>query len=109
MNSPTDFMSGLIVMGFAIAGLFFLKFWTRTRDPLFAIFAVAFWLLAMNQALIARFGVVREERSWIYLVRLAAFVLIILAVLAKNLSRAGASGTPPRGPFRPRGGWRGGR
>jgi hypothetical protein len=81
-----DFMAGLITMGFLIAGLFFLRFWTRTRDPLFAAFAAAFWLLALGQGLTTLIEVSREEHSRIYLLRLLAFSLIIGAILTKNLS-----------------------
>jgi hypothetical protein len=42
------FFSGMVTMGFLIAGLFFLRFWWRTQDKLFAVFAVAFWLFAAN-------------------------------------------------------------
>jgi hypothetical protein len=84
-----QFVWGLITMGYAIAGLFFLRFWVRTRDGLFAIFALAFWLLAANQGLVAITGGTREEQTWFYLLRLAAFVLIIFAVVVKN--RRGAS------------------
>ena len=70
------FLSGVITMGYVIAGLFFLRFWSRTRDSLFIAFACAFWLLAVNQALVALAGVPREEQSWIYLLRLGAFTLI---------------------------------
>jgi hypothetical protein len=77
-------MSGMITMGFLVAALLFLRFWTRTRDMLFAAFATAFVLLAMNQALVALIDVPREERSWIYLLRIAAFGLIIAAVVWKN-------------------------
>jgi hypothetical protein len=82
--SEFEFVSGLITMGFAISGLFFFRFWRRTGDFLFAAFALAFWLLAANQALLAFATVPLEERSWIYLLRLAAFTLIIVAVVAKN-------------------------
>jgi hypothetical protein len=79
-----DFVSGLITMGFVVAGLFFLRFWIRTRQLLFAAFAAAFWLLATNQALLALSGLPAEERSWLYLLRLAAFVIIIIAIALKN-------------------------
>lgn len=78
------FVSGAITIGYVIAGLFFLRFWTRTRDGLFGAFACAFWLLALNQALVALAGIPREEHSWIYLLRLAAFTLIIIAIVRKN-------------------------
>jgi hypothetical protein len=78
------FGSGLITMGFVIAGVFFLRFWFRTRDRLFAMFAAAFWLLALNQALVALSGLAREEQTWFYLLRVAAFALILVAIGMKN-------------------------
>lgn len=83
-----EFTSGVVAMGYFVAGLFFLRFWSRTREGLFAIFAAAFWLLALNQTLVAVAGIPREEHSWIYLLRLAAFTLIIVGVVAKNLRGA---------------------
>ena len=82
--ATSQFVSGLITMGFLIAGLLFLRSWTRTRDLLFAAFAAAFWLLAANQALVAVLDIPRDERSWIYLLRVAAFAMIIAAVVWKN-------------------------
>lgn len=79
-----EFVSGLITMGFFIAGVFFLRFWTRTGDQLFAAFSAAFCLLGINQALLVFAPFQIEERSWLYLLRLAAFILIIAAVIAKN-------------------------
>ena len=89
-GSTFGFLSGMITMGFVVAGLFFLRFWARTRDPLFIVFGVAFWLLALNQGLVVLAGVPREEQSWIYVLRLAAFTLIIVAIVWKN--------TRPRAP-----------
>lgn len=90
------YVSGTITMGYLIAGLFFLRFWRRTRDALFVAFACAFWLLALNQGLVALAGIPREEQSWIYLLRLLAFVLIIAAIVHKNLRTAGPREVPKR-------------
>jgi len=79
-----DFLSGAITMGFLIAGLFFLRFWKRSRERLFLAFALAFWLLGLTQALLVFVDVPVEERSWLYLLRLAAFSLILVSVWAKN-------------------------
>ena len=49
----------------------------------------AFWLLACAQALVALSGIPREEQSWIFLIRLAAFVLLIVAIVRKNVGGAG--------------------
>ena len=83
--SGLKFVSGAIAAGLLIVGLFFLRFWSRTRDRLFLAFAAAFWLLAVNQALVALADIPREEQSWIYLIRLAAFILIIVAIVQKNV------------------------
>jgi hypothetical protein len=82
-----NFISGMIAMGYFLAGLFFLKFWARSRDVLFVIFAVAFWLLAAAQALVPGLGLPREEQGWVYLLRLAAFALIVIAIVQKNMAR----------------------
>ena len=79
------FTTGLLTAGYTVAGVFFFSFWRRTRDSLFLVFGIAFWLMAMNQALPVLLGIPREEQGGIYLLRLAAFILIIIAVLRKNL------------------------
>jgi hypothetical protein len=81
-----DFLSGAITMGFALSALFFLRFWRTTGDTLFLSFAVAFSLLGIVQALLALSGLPVEERSWIYLIRMLAFLLILAAIVQKNLS-----------------------
>lgn len=79
------FASGLLTAGFLVASLFFLRFWRRTRDGLFAIFSAAFVLLALNQALAALLELGREELGWVYLLRIAAFTLIIIGIIRKNV------------------------
>ena len=77
-------LNGMVTMGFLIAALFFLRFWRRTQDGLFVIFAIAFVLLALNQILIGLSVVPREDQSLLYLLRLAAFALLIVAIIRKN-------------------------
>ena len=61
-----DFLSGAVTLGFLLCGLHFLRFWKRSRDSLFLAFAFAFWLLGLNQALLALANIPVEERSWVY-------------------------------------------
>ena len=82
------FFSGVVAAGFLVSGLFFLRFWRRTRDGLFISFALAFWLLGLGQTLVALTDIPVEERSWIYLIRLAAFLLILLAIFRTNRANA---------------------
>lgn len=86
MNTLSAFLSGATTTGFVIGCLFFFSFWRRTRDSLFAAFGAAFLLLAANQALITLASIPEERRSWVYLLRLAAFALLIIAIIRKNLA-----------------------
>ena len=80
----TDFLSGAIVMGFGVAAQFFLKLWRRTHDGLFGAFSLAFGLLGLSQLLLTFTAWPVEERSWLYLIRLAAFLSILFAIWRKN-------------------------
>ena len=46
-------LAGALAMGFGIAGLFFLRFWRKTRDRLFALFALSFFVMALNRVMLA--------------------------------------------------------
>ena len=89
-------ISGAIIMGYAVAALFFLKFWRRTRDILFLAFAAAFLLMAMTPLLTIVMKVPREEQSPFYLLRLLAFLILIVAVVAKSAARSPSSGPSGR-------------
>ncbi len=65
--------------------VFFPRFWRSSRDKLFLAFAAAFTLMAAAQVLLVVADGGREADGHVYLPRLAAFVIIILAFLAKNL------------------------
>jgi len=84
-----SFASGIISAGYLACGLFFLRFWSRSRDFLFLAFAAAFWLLALNVALVVLIPQPDEDRSWYYLIRVVAYVLIVTAIVRKNASDAG--------------------
>ena len=79
-----DFLSGAVALGFAVCALFFLKFWRRTKDGLFLSFALAFLLLGSGQTILALANIPTEERGPVYLLRLAAFLLILVAIYRKN-------------------------
>lgn len=86
MNDLTLFLAGMATMGFLLAGLFFFRFWWRTKDRLFSAFGIAFVLLAINQCLPVLVGVPTEERSWIYLFRLAGFGLLITVIVGRMIA-----------------------
>jgi hypothetical protein len=86
-----EFMSGLITMGFLVAAGFFARFWRQTEDRLFLAFAIAFVLLALNQALAQWLGAADERVGYTYLLRVLGFILILLAIIDKNLVKTGRS------------------
>lgn len=81
-----EFLSGAVTLGYLIAALFFLRFWRRTADRLFITFALAFVLFALNQGLAHAFAVYHEPTSFVYALRVLGFVLILYAIIDKNLS-----------------------
>jgi hypothetical protein len=81
-----EFLSGAVAMGFLTAAMFFARFWRRTGDRFFLAFAVAFALLALNQALAQWLGAADERVSYTYLLRVLSFILILAAIVDKNLA-----------------------
>jgi hypothetical protein len=80
----TLFASGALAMGYAVAALFFARFWRRTRVALFGWFAVAFVLLAAQRVMLLVIVEAPGAMPWSYTVRLLAFVLILAGIWAQN-------------------------
>jgi hypothetical protein len=79
-----DFLSGALTLSYLLAGIYFLRFWRKTRDRLFLHFAFAFWLFALNQIATFAFGTMGERTGYIYVLRVLGFGLIMLAIVDKN-------------------------
>ncbi len=77
-------LSGVLVAEYTIIALFFLRFWARSRDRLFLMFAAAFAILSAQRLAIALTREIFEHQAPLYLLRLTAFVLIIIAIIDKN-------------------------
>ena len=77
-------MTAMACFGVAVC---FTRFWRQTSDRLFGRFAVAFTLFGVNLLLLAAINPAHESRHLIYLLRLAAFVVIIVAIVDKNRDR----------------------
>jgi hypothetical protein len=87
-------MSGAIVMGYGICGLFFFRFWRTTRDRLFAAFSAAFWVLGVQRVALALTEPIEEWRTGLYAVRLLGFLLILGAIIDKNRTRKDLPSSP---------------
>jgi hypothetical protein len=86
-----EILTGALAMAFVVAGIFFLRFWRETRDRLFGLFALAFFVLAVNRVGLALAAPESGRGDYHYWVRFLAFALILVAILDKN-----RSGKPPR-------------
>jgi hypothetical protein len=84
MDDTKLLLIGAIMMGCLTASLFFLRFWRSTRDRFFLFFAISFFLEAVVRLLTAQVDNFNEERPHIYLIRLAAFIVILFAIADKN-------------------------
>ena len=79
----TFLWGALAFAGFTV-GLFFLRSWRATKDRLFIIFAVAFWLMSAQWVAVAATRAIFDTQYYLYLIRLLAFVLIAAAIMDKN-------------------------
>ncbi len=79
-----EIIIGAVAMGFATAGLFFLRFWRETGDRLFGFFALSFFLLALNRAGFVFAADQHDRGDYLYWIRLIAFLIILAAIADKN-------------------------
>jgi hypothetical protein len=80
---------GAVAMASSVAALFFLRYWRKTRDLLFLLFALAFAVDAITRVALSLGGGGGEQEPFFYLARLVTFALIIAAIIHKN--RGGAA------------------
>ena len=87
----------LVLLGLELmlngANVSFIGFWKFSPNPdartglMFVLFAIAFWILALNWAALA-FIEKNEVRTALYILRTFAFGLILFAIIQKNGRRA---------------------
>jgi hypothetical protein len=87
-----EFLWGTLATASAVASLLFLRYGRVTRDRLFLYFAAAFLAMTLNWFGLAIIEPDNEHRHVAYLLRLLAFVLILIGIIDKNIraSRAAA-------------------
>ena len=81
------FLIGVIATSSLTAGVFFLKFWKKTRDSFFLAFGASFLIEGCNRIAVLFLTRPNEGNAWIYSVRLLALLLILGAIVKKNSSK----------------------
>ncbi len=85
-SQTSGFLQGATAVCSLAISLYFLRFWRRGHDRLFLSFAIAFLIFAVSRTALAFFED-DESRTYIYLLRLAAFLAILWAIVDKNRSK----------------------
>ena len=87
MHDLVTATSGGIMIGYLIIGAILWRCWTKTGERLFARFAVAFYVLTFERALLLGIGDDQPGHILIYVTRLIAFLIIIWSIWDQSRSR----------------------
>ncbi|NUP13122.1 MAG: hypothetical protein HOW73_44340 [Polyangiaceae bacterium] len=79
-----EFLHGALAALLATVGMFFLRFYLTSRDRLFLFFSLAFFFFCANYVGLGIAKTSLESRHYVYVLRLVAFILIIVGILDKN-------------------------
>lgn len=77
-------LSGGIAVTFGMIGICFVRFWRSSRIKLFLLFAIAFFLLTVERIVLLLVDPANEFAIYIYMIRLAAFLTIIVGIIDQN-------------------------
>lgn len=99
MSATNAFLSGAVVMASMVIALFFLRFWRTAGDRFFLFLALSFVLQAAGRLIVEPAHLMSEDAPLQYLLRLAAYSMILVAVIDKNRRRrattqVGSAGAP---------------
>lgn len=84
-------IQGANVLACLAIAAFFLRWWRSTGDTFFLLFSLSFGMFAVNRLALAWFHE-SDEAVWLYVIRLATFLLIATAIITKNRSRPADAG-----------------
>lgn len=79
-----DIIIGAITTASFVIGLFFFRFWRTTADRFFLFFALSFWIEGANRLLLGASSGMQEDSPFYYMIRLLAYMLIVIAIVDKN-------------------------
>ena len=79
------FVSGALCLAYLVTALYFLRFWRDTHDRLFVFFTAAFAVLAAQRISLMAVPALPALELPSYGLRLLAYLLILAAIVDKNL------------------------
>ena len=84
MDHLNPVLSGATAFASLLASLYFLKFWRKTGDTFFLLFAAAFVIDAVARFVLAVVQVTNASEPVYFIPRLITFGLIALSIVGKN-------------------------
>lgn len=81
------FLLGLIAACSLVAGLYFLRFYRSTRDPLFLAFLIFFVVQGCTNAATLELSQPNLGTPMIFLIRLLSVLVVLAAILWKNMAK----------------------
>jgi hypothetical protein len=84
VDTLNNMLLGAVAFGCLIVALYFYRFWRKGRDRFFLLFSLSFGVEGLNRVALGLLTERNEGTPEIYLVRLVAFGLILVAILDKN-------------------------
>lgn len=83
-----NFLSGIYMATFAASSLIFYKMWKKMGDRFFLLFGLACSVLAIERIPLLFVSPSQNDNdSWVFIFRLTAFVLILIAIIDTNRVR----------------------
>lgn len=82
-----NFLLGFIAGCSLVAGIFFLRFYRATRDPLFLAFLIFFVVQGCTNAVVLELPQPNIGTPMIFFVRLLSVLVVLAAILWKNLAK----------------------
>ncbi|MET4804358.1 DUF5985 family protein [Bradyrhizobium sp. LB11.1] len=84
MEHVSSVLAGAAATASLTVALFFLKFWRRTKDSFFLLFAAAFAIDAISRFVLGMVQISDAAEPVYFVPRLVTFGLIALAIIKKN-------------------------
>ena len=79
-----SFLNGAAAMACLAIGTYFARFCRETGDRLFWCLAAAFWVFAINYAVVGLLPLADEQMAYVFALRLVGFVAILVGVMLKD-------------------------
>jgi hypothetical protein len=85
VSGQDQFLAGALMATYVVLGMYFMRFWRKTRDQLFLWFGTAFIVFAAERIVFAFGGSPNSESHAVfYVLRLFGYLMIIFGIVQKN-------------------------